>query len=91
MYLNVIAILRRKYNYNFYLLEDGDPSHGMRKAGLAQRLRDAAKVLNVEHPPHSPDLNPIKACWNILKQRLRTIPDLHRLTAEQFKKVANDA
>jgi hypothetical protein len=91
VYIQAIKNLQSKYGHSFLLLEDGDPSHGMKKAGLAQRLRDTHGIQNVQHPPQSPDLNPIEACWNILKQRLRTIPDLHRLTIEQFKKVANDA
>jgi hypothetical protein len=51
--------------------EDSDPSHGIRKAGLARKLKDANWTDNINHPVQSPDLNPIKAIWNIIKQRLR--------------------
>ncbi|KAG9235190.1 hypothetical protein BJ875DRAFT_341193, partial [Amylocarpus encephaloides] len=51
--------------------EDGDPSHGIKKHGLAQALKDANWVVNHSHPPQSPDINLIEAIWNIIKQRLR--------------------
>ena len=51
--------------------EDGDPSHSMRKEGLARQLKDANWITNLKHPAQSPDLNPIEAIWNIIKQRLR--------------------
>ena len=49
------------------LQEDNDGSHGHNKQGLASRLRDANWVPILTHPAQSPDLNPMEACWNILK------------------------
>ena len=43
----------------------------MRKAGLAQALKDKNYILNIKYPAQSPDLNPIKGIQNIIKQRLR--------------------
>jgi transposase len=34
-------------------------------------MKRAADLWNLLHPAHSPDLNPIEACWQIMKQRLR--------------------
>ena len=43
----------------------------MRKAGLAREYKDAHNVQNLVYPAQSPDLNPIKGIWAIIKQRLR--------------------
>lgn len=51
--------------------EDGDPSHGKKKVGLAQLFLQKNWIPVLRHPPQSPDLNPMEACWNILKQRVR--------------------
>jgi hypothetical protein len=48
-----------------------DPSHGMRKEGLARQLKDLHSIVNLKHSAQSPDLNLIEAIWNIIKQRLR--------------------
>ncbi|EIW66843.1 hypothetical protein TREMEDRAFT_34745, partial [Tremella mesenterica DSM 1558] len=29
----------------------------------------------IDHPPSSPDLNPIENCWSIVKHQLVTLPD----------------
>jgi hypothetical protein len=51
--------------------EDGDPSHGLKKEGLAQRLKERNWITNLKHLAQSPDLNPMEGIWNIIKQRLR--------------------
>ena len=43
----------------------------MRKAGLARKYKDAYNVQNLVYPAQSPNLNPIKGIWAIIKQRLR--------------------
>ena len=76
----------------FYLVEDGDPSHGMRKRGSAQRARDDNWITNIEHPPNSPDLNPIEGIWLILKERVRqrtwhSIAELKQVVQEEWRKI----
>ena len=73
---------------NWLLQEDGDPSHGIRSYGLAKKLKHANWIGNHYHPAQSPDLNPIEACWNILKQRLRrrrwdNLEELKRIVQEE--------
>ncbi|RDL42414.1 uncharacterized protein BP5553_02393 [Venustampulla echinocandica] len=51
--------------------EDGDPSHGKKKRGMAQVYLDSNWIPTLVHPPQSPDLNPTEEVRNILKQRVR--------------------
>jgi hypothetical protein len=63
---------KAKYKPGEWLLqEDRDLSHGIRKEGLAQEYKAVNNIKNLKHPAQSPDLNPIEAIWNIIKQRLR--------------------
>ena len=48
----------RDSRYSYYLVEDGDPSHGLRKLGKAQQMKADNWVTNLQHPSQSPDLNP---------------------------------
>ena len=74
------------------LQEDNDPSHGTRKQGLAQRLKQDHGIKSLFHPAQSPDLNPMEACWNILKQRARrriwhTIEELKEILQDEWSKI----
>jgi hypothetical protein len=71
VYIKAVQEQRLQHTDQVYLQEDGDPSHGMRKDGLARQLKVVNWVINIKHPAQSPDLNPIEGIWNIIKQRLR--------------------
>jgi hypothetical protein len=61
VYITAIQKLQTLCNHLFYLQEDGDLSHGMKKRGPTQNARDKALIIAHLHPSFSPDMNPIKA------------------------------
>jgi hypothetical protein len=82
------------------LQEDNDSSHGHTipqsllgaTNTLAGTYRSSQWVEIITHPPQSPDLNPIEACWNIIKQRIRhkvwnDIEELKQALQDEWTKV----
>ncbi|OCK80504.1 hypothetical protein K432DRAFT_297511, partial [Lepidopterella palustris CBS 459.81] len=52
--------------------ENRDLSHrNYLKNNVYARLKRNINLLILTHPTQSPDLNPIKPIWRIIKQRLR--------------------
>jgi transposase len=55
-------------------------------------LKEANWIDSLFHPAQSPDLNPIEAVWNILKQRVRqriwnSIEELKAILQEEWSKI----
>jgi hypothetical protein len=67
IYIDAVNKARLRDPQCWLLQEDNDPSHGSKKEGLAQQLKQANWIDNIIHPAQSPDLNPIEASWNIIK------------------------
>jgi hypothetical protein len=67
-YIKQIKALEARHKVKYYLHEDGDPSHGIKSPNsLPAHLKCDADPLTLVHPSQSPDINPIEACWNIIK------------------------
>jgi hypothetical protein len=94
-YIDAIHTARVQNAYPWVLQEDNDPSHGTRKQGLASKLRDTNWIPVIVHPAQSPDLSPIEACWNILKQRVRkrtwrTLEELKEIVQSEWQRITMD-
>lgn len=53
------------------VVEDGAPCH---RSKVAKKARTEVGYLTLNHPPSSPDLNPIEPLWLTLKNRVAEIP-----------------
>ena len=86
----------RKTGRKHILQEDNDPSHGTRSTlNYAQLFRERHEIQSLYHPGQSPDLNPMEAVWNILKQRVRKEPwktkeDLKRVLLEAWESIKQE-
>ena len=53
------------------VVKDGAPCH---RSAVAKNVQCELGITNLEHPPSSPDLNPIEPLWLILKNHVGDIP-----------------
>jgi hypothetical protein len=88
VYIRAVQEARIACDRDAILQEDNNPSHGTRsELNVAKQLRDSNWITVLVHPAQSPDLNPIEAIWNILKQRVRR---RRWDSLEQLKEVLQD-
>jgi hypothetical protein len=95
VYIQGVQEQRAYDSSSWYLQEDGDSSHGIRKLGLAKELKDLNYIVNHIHPARGPDLNPIEGIWNIIKQRLRrrvfyTDAEVKEALQEEWDRITQD-
>lgn len=57
----------RPYGGNVLILQDGAGPH----KGAARREEDRLGMRFMNHPPYSPDLNPIEHCWAWMRKEVR--------------------
>ena len=79
----------QKYNDELYFQFDNDPKHTSLKA---KNFIKKYKIKTIEHPPCSPDLNPIENIWSILKKRLskyqfKTVEEFKNKIIEEWNKI----
>ena len=53
------------------VVKDRAPCH---QSAVAKNICNELRITNLEHPPSSPDLNPIEPLWLILKTHVADIP-----------------
>ena len=92
-YVNAIRDAQIKGREHAILQEDNDPSHGTRSLNnVAAKLKKDKNIELLKHPANSPDLNPIEACWNILKQCIkrrfwRNLDEFRRIVLEEWSRI----
>ena len=63
--------LRSEGREDVLVVEDGAPAHSSK---VAKAARLECGITPLQHPPSSPDLNPIEGLWLILKTKIGVLP-----------------
>jgi transposase len=66
-----IAQMKNRGHQEILVIEDGAPAH---RSNAAKTARSRLGIKTINHPPFSPDLNPIEPIWAILKSRISNTP-----------------
>lgn len=93
-HLKELQEVKQKTGRKAILQEDNDPSHGTCSiVNYAAAFKRKHNIKTLNHPAQLPDLNPIEAVWNILKQRVccrkwKTKDDLKRVILEEWESIS---
>lgn len=70
------AYLHPDRRYNWYIIEDNDPSHSTRNPNsLPATYRASYGIKTLSYLVNSADLNPIEGIWSVIKERVRRYID----------------
>lgn len=92
------AHLHPDCQYNWYLVEDNDPSHGTKNPiSMPSRYRGNHGIKTLRHPANSPDFNPSESLWELIKERVKryikninTIKDLKDALQSEWRNITQD-
>jgi transposase len=64
-------ITQTEYKVKPIFMEDGNSAHGKKSIlNPCEQYRQKNNIKTLQHPPISPDMNPIEKCWRAMKQSL---------------------
>lgn len=84
---------RLKGQSSFMLLQDNDPTHKVASDVLKEfNKKHGCHITLLEHPPNSPDLNPIENIWGLVKRRVemrgcKTFEEFKEGVREEFRNI----
>jgi transposase len=72
--IKYIDILRNnlKIEHNLIFQDDNDPKH---RSKIVKLWKDENKIVSLDWPSNSPDLNPIENIWALLKNKIKKRPN----------------
>jgi transposase len=69
--ITFVTYMEKERGRKMLVVEDGAPAH---RSVVAKQARSRLGITNLNHPPSSPDLNPLEPLWLVLKTRVANIP-----------------